>query len=208
MFFLALEFGGNQYAWKSAMVIGLLCGAFATFTIFFAWEWHRGEAAMVPFSLLRLKLVWSSAVMMFCFLGTMFTVAYYLPIWLQAVKGDSPLMSGVHNLPMFVSQVTVVLVGGSFGRCFVPNASGTYCEANTGAVQKVGYCLPPALFGTILASIGAGLLSTLTVSSGPGRWTGFQIIYGVGIGSVVQMVRNSFQVLIKLVLENLANIDF
>lgn len=119
MFFFALEFGGNQYGWDSAVVIGLLCGAFATFVVFFTWEWYCGEAAMVPFSILQLKLVWSSALMMSCFLGTMFTVAYYLPIWLQTIKGDSPLMSGVHNIPMFVSQVIVLLISGGMGEFFL-----------------------------------------------------------------------------------------
>jgi hypothetical protein len=192
MFFLALELGGKQYAWSSAVVTGLLCGAFATFVIFFAWERSRCEAAMMPFSLLRLKLVWSSAAMMSCFLGTMFTVAYYLPIWLQAVKEDSPLMSEVHNIPMFLSQVVVVLIGGSVGGFFFPCSAGADRRADPSVVQRVGYCLPPALFGTMLGSIGAGLLSTLRVSSSVGHWVGFQIIYGVGVGSAAQMVNTLY----------------
>lgn len=38
MFLLALEYGGNQYAWDSSIVFGLLVGAAVTFAVFLAWE--------------------------------------------------------------------------------------------------------------------------------------------------------------------------
>src|SRR5437773_10812792 len=52
MFLLALEWGGNTYAWRSATIIGLLCGAFGMFAFFLAWEKHKGKDAMVPLSML------------------------------------------------------------------------------------------------------------------------------------------------------------
>ncbi|KAI1443547.1 MFS multidrug transporter [Annulohypoxylon stygium] len=177
MFFLALEFGGNRYAWDSSIVIGLLCGSVATFAVFLVWEWRKGPEAMVPFELLRVRIQWCASLLMFAFLGMMFVVAYYLPIYLQAVKGDSPFMSGVHNLPTILSQVIMVLVGG-----FV--------------VQRIGYYLPSVILGTTLASVGSGLLSTLQVSTSVGRWVGYQVIYGLGVGMVVQMPFIAIQTLI------------
>ncbi|KAI1205136.1 MFS multidrug transporter [Annulohypoxylon truncatum] len=177
MFFIALEFGGNRYAWDSGTVIGLLCGAVAAFAVFLVWEWKKGPEAMIPFALLRARIQWCASLLMFAFLGMMFVVAYYLPIYLQAVKGDSPFMSGVHNLPTILSQVVMVLVGG-----FV--------------VQRIGYYLPSVVLGTTLASVGSGLLSTLTVSTPVGRWVGYQVIYGVGVGMVVQMPFIAIQTLI------------
>jgi hypothetical protein len=115
MFFLALEYGGTRFPWSSGVVLGLLLGSLATFTLFLLWEWRRGDSAMLPFSLLKQTMVWSASGMMFAFLGMMFTVAYYLPIYLQAVKGDSAFMSGVHNLPAILSQVVVVLGAGFVG---------------------------------------------------------------------------------------------
>ncbi|KAI2464009.1 MFS multidrug transporter [Annulohypoxylon bovei var. microspora] len=177
MFFLALEFGGNRYAWNSAEVIGLLCGAVVAFVVFLVWEWKKGADAMIPFALLRVRIQWCASLLMFGFLGMMFVVAYYLPIYLQAVKGDSPFMSGVHNLPTILSQVVMVLVGG-----FV--------------VQRIGYYLPSVVLGTALASVGSGLLSTLQVSTSVSRWVGYQVIYGLGVGMVVQMPFIAIQTLI------------
>ncbi|OBT75186.1 hypothetical protein VF21_06138 [Pseudogymnoascus sp. 05NY08] len=41
MFFLALQFGGEQFAWNSSTIIGLFCGAGVMFIVFFLWEWRQ-----------------------------------------------------------------------------------------------------------------------------------------------------------------------
>jgi hypothetical protein len=58
MFFLALQYGGNQYTWNSATVICLFCGAGITFIVFLYWEYYKGNAAMIPFSILQKRIVW------------------------------------------------------------------------------------------------------------------------------------------------------
>jgi len=57
MLWLAIDFGGNRWAWDSATIIGLLCGSVATFALFAAWNNHKGDRAMLPFSTLRLRIV-------------------------------------------------------------------------------------------------------------------------------------------------------
>lgn len=115
MFLLALQYGGNQYAWNSATVIGLLCGAAAMFIIFLIWEYRKGDAAMIPFSMISQKILWSSSITMFFFLGALFCSNYYLPIYFQAVKNASPLMSGVDILPTILAQVLFAMTSGVLG---------------------------------------------------------------------------------------------
>jgi hypothetical protein len=55
-------------------------------------------------------------------------------------------------------------------------------------VGKLGYYLPWSVGCSVLTSVGAGLLSILTPSSGTGKWVGFQILIGFGRGCGVQMV--------------------
>src|ERR1700733_11151661 len=64
---LALEYGGNEYAWNSATVIGLFCGAGGTFIVFLIWEYARGDDAMVPLSMMKHRGVWSSCLVSFFF---------------------------------------------------------------------------------------------------------------------------------------------
>jgi hypothetical protein len=70
MFLLGLQFGGNQYAWNSAVVIGLIVGGLVTFVLFLVWEHRVGDRAMVPFAMLRHCITWSSAGNMFFLLAT------------------------------------------------------------------------------------------------------------------------------------------
>lgn len=48
--------------------------------------------------------------------------------------------------------------------------------------KKIGYYTPFAIAGSVLTTIGAGLLSTWTVDTGMGRWIGFQVVFGFGVG--------------------------
>ena len=124
MFFLALQYGGNQYAWNSATVIGLLCGAGATFIAFLCWEYYRGDAAMIPFFMLRKRIIWSSCITMACITGVLTCGAYYLPIYFQAIKGVSPIMSGVYYLPNILLQITMAMVSGWMGKRTHSSATG------------------------------------------------------------------------------------
>ncbi|EHK98547.1 putative HC-toxin efflux carrier TOXA [Glarea lozoyensis 74030] len=57
---LALQYGGNRHAWDSATVIGLFCGAAGTFAIFLWWEYRKGDEAMIPFSIIGKRVVYSA----------------------------------------------------------------------------------------------------------------------------------------------------
>lgn len=48
---LALQYGGNQYAWNSSTTIGLFCGSGVAFSLWLAWDWYKGDAAMMPLSI-------------------------------------------------------------------------------------------------------------------------------------------------------------
>lgn len=49
-------------------------------------------------------------------------------------------------------------------------------------VTKLGYYTPFLYLAPIIASTGAGLLSTMKVNSGSPIWIGFQALYGIGLG--------------------------
>jgi hypothetical protein len=109
---LALQWGGNKFPWHSATIIGLFCGAGLTGIAFAAWEYHLGDVAMMPFSILRQRVVWASCFVNFFFFGCMLTFSYYVPIYFQAVKGVSPALSGVYLLPGILTQIMFAIVGG------------------------------------------------------------------------------------------------
>ena len=54
-------------------------------------------------------------------------------------------------------------------------------------IQVVGYYTPFVYGSSVLMSIGAGLLTTLVPSSGAGKWIGYQVIFGAGVGMGFQL---------------------
>ncbi|KAJ5309203.1 Major facilitator superfamily domain general substrate transporter [Penicillium antarcticum] len=163
MFLLGLQFGGNQYAWDSSVVIGLLVGAGATFAVFLVWEWRQGDNAMVPLAILKHRVIWSAAMTMFFSLSSVLVADFYIAIYFQAIHDDTPLMSGVHMLPITLGIVLFTMVSGTL-------------------ISVLGYYLPFLLAGGVISSIGYGLLSTLSPTTPIAKWIGYQVLYGVGSG--------------------------
>jgi hypothetical protein len=112
---LALQYGGNRHAWNSATVIGLFCGAAGTFVIFLGWEYHKGDEAMIPFSIIGKRVVYSACIAFGLLLSATYVALYYIPIFFQSVKGTSPTMSGVYLLPNILLQLSGAIVVGAIG---------------------------------------------------------------------------------------------
>ncbi|OQE43452.1 hypothetical protein PENCOP_c003G08167 [Penicillium coprophilum] len=164
---LALEYGKNNNSWGSATVIGLFSGAAATFIVFLLWEHRQGDRAMIPLRMVAKTQVWSSCIVIMAIFAIVLCSSYYLPIYFQAIKNDSPTMSGVSTLPGILSQLLVAVASGVL-------------------IGKMGYYLPWTIFGGVSTSIGSGLLSTLNPGTHIGKWVGYQILSGAGRGAAFQ----------------------
>ena len=191
-FFLALEYGGHQYAWNSSVVIGLFCGAGATTILFLFWEWRQGDNAMTPFSIIKILRVWSSCVVMMLLFGSLQTATYSLPIYFQTVKQASPMLSGVYTLPSIISQLIFAILAGIGSECLSIISKHlrlffhhrrTYSSSLAG---RLGYYLPFTLTSAALVSVSNGLLSTLSPNTSTGKWVGYQILLGVAHGLGMQ----------------------
>ncbi|KAJ5818741.1 hypothetical protein N7474_004332 [Penicillium riverlandense] len=164
---LALQYGGNKFAWNSSTVIGLFCGSGATFIVFLLWEHRQKERAMIPLAMLRLRPVWSSCLTIACVMALVLCNSYYLPVYFQAVKNVSPILSGVYMLPGILTQLVFAVMSGLL-------------------IGKLGYYLPWAVFCGVATAIGNGLLSTFKPDTSTAKWVGYQILLGAGRGSGFQ----------------------
>lgn len=90
-----------------------------------------------------------------------------MPIWFQAIKGDSAVLSGIHLLPLTLSMVVASISNGIF-------------------VSKIGYYAPPMIVGVCIMSVGAGLFLTFELDTSQASWIGYQILYGFGLGMSFQ----------------------
>jgi len=115
MFLIAIMWGGNQHAWNSSTIIGLLVGSVATAVIFTVWQIHLGDRALIPPNVMKNQLVWSGCLNSAFLMGSLVLLAYYLPLWFQIVKGVNATLSGVMTLPIVVSQSVGAVIAGKLG---------------------------------------------------------------------------------------------
>ncbi|KAK7743288.1 hypothetical protein SLS53_004373 [Cytospora paraplurivora] len=164
---LALEWGGTTYAWRNGRIIALLVIAILLMMSFIAVQIIWPNTATVPPRIFVQRSIMAAFFAMFTAGATMMTTVYYLPLWFQAVEGVSAVQSGIRLLPLVIGQVIGSLAGGI-------------------GIQKSGYYTPFMLFSIVLMSIGTGLLTTLQVNTSEGKWIGYQIPYGIGLGTTLQ----------------------
>lgn len=93
---------------------------------------------------------------------------FFLPLWYQA-RGSSPFRSGVNSLPFLLSIVSTTIISGAL-------------------IKSIGRYWHVMVFGPMISSVGAGLLSSIQLETSTARIIGYQILYGIGIGCTFQNV--------------------
>lgn len=111
MITFALE-RGAILGWSSAAVISLFSGGGVALILFLIWDWYKEDDGLIPFSVVKLKIVWSAAATAGA-LGSILNIqGYFLPLYFQAVLGQSASMSGLSLLPSLVPQIAIGVLAG------------------------------------------------------------------------------------------------
>ena len=160
---LALQWGGTTYSWSTPKIIGLLVTFSVLFIAFVIVEVLTPETAMAPTRVVLNRSIAGSMTFTFLLSGGLMSILYYLTVWFQVAKDDSAMHAGVSTIPLVLSLVIMSIIAAIF-------------------TEKIGYCNPGMLLCPVFCSVGAGLLSTLSPSSGHNAWIGYQVLYGFGIG--------------------------
>lgn len=163
MLLLGLYLGGVYEPWNSASVVCLILFGFIAGALFVLNEWKVAEYPVMPLHLFR---SWSSAAAYgvcffhaFVFMG----VAYYLPLYFQAVLLANPLKSGAYLLP-FILSITLTAA-----------ATGVY-------IQLTGKYLAAVHVGLAIMTLGTGLFITLPLDMDWANLIAFQVVSGIGVG--------------------------
>ncbi|KAI1760080.1 MFS general substrate transporter [Hypoxylon sp. FL1150] len=171
---LALQWGGQTYPWSDSKCIGLLVGFGVLIALFCLWQWYRGDQAIIPFRILRKRSIWVGSLVLF-FLGMSSLVyAYYLPIYFQSVQLVSTTQSGVRFIALVLPQIVGLVIVGAL-------------------VSQWGYYVPYMILGVIITSVGAGLLTTIGISTSTVKWAAYMVINGLGIGMAQQLPYTALQ---------------
>lgn len=175
---LALEWGGTKYAWSDWIMIILLTIFAFLFVCFVAVQLLLQENGTVPPRIICQRSIACALWFSLATGGVVTTVAYYLPVWFQAIKGDSATQSGVSVLPNAIATMIGSISSGVL-------------------TSRVGYYVPFMISGPILMATGSGLLTTLAPSTAFGYRLLYQIIYGLGSGGCSQQASLAAQTVLN-----------
>ncbi|CAG8614109.1 17979_t:CDS:10 [Acaulospora morrowiae] len=167
---LALQWGGSDYAWNSALVIILFVLGGLGFILFAYIEGFIAVEPIIPVRLFRDRTVVSCSIQNFFYSIGLYECIFFVPLFFQAIYQDSALASGIKLLSYIVGVVISALISGQV----VSRAPG------------YSYKLV-CLFGGAMVAIGSGLIYTLDQNSTVGQQVGYLLITGFGAGSIFQI---------------------
>jgi EmrB/QacA subfamily drug resistance transporter len=160
---LVATWGGTQYPWLSAPILGLGAGGILLLALFGVQELRAVEPILPP-RLFRndiFRIANSAAILVAM---VMFGVTMLLPIFLQLVTGAGAGRSGLLLAPLTGASVVGAFSAGQFMR-----GTGHYKRA--------------PLIGLSLATLALALLATMTAGTPPLLIAGYLALLGIGIGA-------------------------
>ncbi|OXV11059.1 hypothetical protein Egran_01180 [Elaphomyces granulatus] len=167
-YLLALQWGGVTKSWGDSQVVGTLVGFVLLLILFVIIEWWAGERALIPGRLLKQRNLLVSGIYVMFVVGPMFVMIYYLPIYFQSIKGVSAAQSGIRNVPLVVSVGLSTIISGVLITVY----------------GHFGYLM---VLAAVFELIGSGLIYTFEIDTSNGRWIGYQILAGIGMGLGIQI---------------------
>lgn len=175
---LALQWGGNRYPWNNSRIIGLFVGFGLLVVLFTVSQLWLQDKATIPPRILKNRTVASSVLFGLFFGGGFFLLVYYLPIYFQSVRNSSAMKSGIQLLPLMLATVVASVIYG-------------------GLITATGYYTPFLIGASAVVSIGVGLLTTYSIDISSGKWIGYQILTGVGVGAGLQIPMTAVQTVLS-----------
>jgi EmrB/QacA subfamily drug resistance transporter len=165
---LIASLGGTVYPWTSAPILLLALASIACLTGFLVTE-RRAAEPILPLDLLRQRDFAVSAAVSFLVGYAMFGSITFLPTYLQVVRGASPTVSGLEQLPMIGGLLLTSILSGQL-------------------ISRWGHYRIFPILGTALASLGLLLLSRLDETSTTLQSSAAMLVLGLGIGMVTQVL--------------------
>ncbi|CAJ0842711.1 14339_t:CDS:10, partial [Entrophospora sp. SA101] len=171
---LAFNWGGAKYEWYHPAIIVLLCVGGIGFLLFAFIEGYVAKEPLTPALLFKKRSSVASFAVTFFQGMSFFTLVYFVPLYFQLVKGSSEL------LPYILATVFATIFAGIL----------------ITLLKKTSYCTHLCILGSVLITIGTGLISTFTENSTRGELTGYLIIAGIGAGLIMPTTISFVQIIV------------
>ncbi|GAB4324750.1 MAG: hypothetical protein Kow0010_06790 [Dehalococcoidia bacterium] len=162
---LAMVWGGQEYAWSSSQIVGLLAG-FAVFLALFLGQEQRHPEPILPLHLFRNPVFLVANLLGFAIGIAMFGSISYLPTFVQTSLEASATASGIVTTPQSAGMFVASIVGGQI-------------------ISRWGRYKLPAVAGTVIVFAAMLLLLQISVGMAKREVAMYMVVLGVGLGLVM-----------------------
>lgn len=173
-FLIPLTWGGVLYSWDSWRTLVPLIIGIAGIALFVVYEAYIAPNPIIPIELFNNRTAavsyFSSALsglLVWC-------IVYYMPLYFQAVKEYTPVITGVCLFP----QTFTVAPAGAFAGALI---------------TKTGRYRWSTWSGWALATVGLGLLCILRPGTSIPGWIFLNLVSGIGLGFLFPSVATAIQ---------------
>jgi EmrB/QacA subfamily drug resistance transporter len=163
---LVAAWGGTEYPWSSAQIIGLAVLSVVAL-IGFVFAEGRAPEPILPLRLFRNRNFTVAQILSFLVGAAMFGAVNFLPQYMQDVQGASATASGLLLLPLMFGMLIVMLAVGQL------------------IMRNGRYRIYPIVGGVLLT---AGMLVLLLLKVGTSTWeaSALTLVAGLGMGFIMQ----------------------
>ncbi|MGO9912303.1 MAG: MFS transporter, partial [Acidimicrobiales bacterium] len=147
-------------SWQTVTALGVSAVLIAVFLLY---EARVAKAPLMPLRMFERRSIWTSNLTMFLLSGAIFAMWFFVSLYLQQVRGYSPMRTGV----AFVPQTIAIIIG---------------AQVSSRLVVRVGP-RPLLVVGALCSAVGLFWLGDVGVLTG--YWTGFfvpSVLVTLGLG--------------------------
>jgi EmrB/QacA subfamily drug resistance transporter len=170
---LATVWGGVDYPWGSAQIIGLFTTAIIG-SLLFIWRERYAKEPIISLALFKNSIFRVSTLLAFLIGIVMFGALVFLPEYQQIVRGDSATKSGLMLLPLVIGMMSASLTSGRL-------------------ISKFGHYRPFPIMGTALITLSFWLFSHISVETNRMWLSIWMVILGMGLGMVMPVLTLAVQ---------------
>lgn len=164
---LGLNWGGVTYPWSSAPVLAPLIIGVVILCLFLIWEAKFAALPIIPVHIFRNKTVSGVYIVTLMNGMTFFSMLYYIPQFLQLVRGSSPVKSSLLMLPFLAVIPVFVFISGN-------------------VTSRTGQYRPFIICGFAIWTVAQGLQTTIDQETSNKKIIGFLVMAAVGAGQTFQ----------------------
>ena len=115
-FLLVLSWGGSEYPWASAPIVGLAAATVVLFAVLIWQERRVGDAAVLPPRMFKVSVFSRGVALAFLTAAGLLGTTFLLPLFFQLVRGADASQSGFLVIPFLLFNTFGAFTGGQISR--------------------------------------------------------------------------------------------